>query len=106
MRTDKIYVASLRIAINRISTGFFQSGCINKHAEYVLVKTKDMETFKNIKTGEKYNYYFGKKDKAIDVSSITPFNEVVNNEKKHLSKRKALTLFEDKMNKQNKHSFI
>ena len=97
MNTKKLYIASLRVSLSYISKGFYQNHISHKHQEYVLVKTKDMKKFKDLKTGKKYKTYFGYNNyEAIDIGSIKPFNEVIGNTKKYMTKRKALNLFEQK----------
>jgi len=95
MNTNKVYIASLRVALNHVSKGFFQQYVSHEHKEYVLIKTNDMEKFKDLRTGKKYRNYFRYNNyEAIDMDSIRPFNEMVGNTKKYMTKRKILKLYD------------
>ena len=99
MDTNKLYFASLRVAIDRRYTIFIGLSTIvtHKHLKYVLVQTSDMNRFKDLRTGQRYTTTFGNRNYAINTASLEPFNEITGNTQRHMTKRKALTLFDEKV---------
>lgn len=99
MDTNKLYFASLRVATDRQYTIFIGLTTIitHKHLKYVLVQTSDMNKFRDLRTGQRYANNFSSGNWAIDTSSLEPFNEATGNTQRYMSKRKALTLFDKKV---------
>jgi len=100
MNTDKLYFASLRVATDRqyrIDYIGITTIVTHKHLKYVLVKTSDMEKFEDLRTGQRYTTVFRNCNYAIDLGSIESFNETTGNTQRHITKRKALTLFDKRV---------
>lgn len=99
MDTNKLYFASLRVAVDRQYRIFIGLETIitHNHLKYVLVQTSDMAEFKDLRTGQRYRTTFGERNYAIDTDSLEPFNEATGNTQRYMSKRKALTLFDKKV---------
>ena len=95
MNTEKLYIASLRVATKRTLIRVGEHIVTHKHLKYVLVKSnKEMEVFKDLKTRQKYKTSFLCSDVAIDLAEAKTFNEVTGNTQNHMTKRKALNLFD------------
>ena len=98
MNTEELYVASLRIVIYRKNFESDFQTRVNKHLKYVLVQSNDMIKFNDVKTGEYYQTGFRDENIGIDLLALMPFNEITGNPEKYIEKRKALTLFDKKVN--------
>lgn len=94
MNTDRLYIASLRMIVNQTA---FQ--VTHKHVKYVLVKSLgiDFYAFKDLSTNDRYNYLFYNGNNGVDLETIQTFSEATGYTKRHITKRKALTLFNQKV---------
>ena len=98
MNTHKLYIASLRCVIKRISPCIEELIITHRHVDYILVKgNNSLNAFQNVKTGQKYGCDFCDRYLAIDLEETIPFNEATGNTQRYMSKRKALTLFDKKV---------
>jgi len=101
MNSNKLYIASLKI-YNRMnwSEKFCDYIMEYKHLKFVLVKSNNMVKFVDVQTKQKYNC------NSFDyiLRDITPFNDIMSNTSKNISKRKALTLFDSfkRLEKENR----
>ena len=98
MKTDNLYIASLRVVIKRVNLNAFKQKRTHKHLKYVLVKSDDMQKFIDIKTNEEYAKGFELNDRGIVLKYCYPFNDMIGNDKEKISKRKALKLFNERVN--------
>ena len=102
MNTYKLYVASLRVSIREPEQDIYDDSSKYKHLKYVLVRSNDMAKFRDVATRQIYtsNFSYGSVV-AIDLDNVESFNEATGNTQKHMSKRKALTLFNKRVNEMN-----
>ena len=99
MNADRLYVASLRAVIH---VGAFK--ITHTHKKYVLVKRLgyDLACFKDLDTKKKYTNLFnncvsGEGDCGIDLVTLQTFSEATGYNEHHITKRKALALFNQKV---------
>ena len=96
MKTDNLYIASLRGVINRMPITDFSYDVEHTHLKFVLVKCNNMNrgVFKDVISGEKYSYITkGFRNVGIDLELIETFNELTENTQKNLPKQKVLSLY-------------
>ena len=98
MNTKKVYIASLSKVTNTQSNGLKSCTLQFEHLKYVLVKINDKKGIaKDLNTNELYklnrfgSYSFG--IVCLNPNYIRSFNHAAKNEKKYLSKKKVLQIY-------------
>ena len=106
MKTEKLYIASLRVVINRRPINSYMSNIKHSHLKLVLVKCNNLNkgVFKDIETGEKYmDITKGFRNIGIALYLIETFNSMTKNTEKNLPKQKVLSLYGDVKTKYIEH---